>query len=84
MFKKRLRGLFLLLRHLLKEIQRKDYKKNKDNGKEATGVDKSLEKMKDYVRNEKQNGQNYDLGRQNIKKINEINLKLEMKMLFLA
>ena len=84
MFKKRLRGLFLLLRHLLKEIQRKDYKKNKDNGKEVTGVDKSLEKMKDYVRNEKQNGQNYDLGRQNIKKINEINLKLEMKMLFLA
>lgn len=40
--------------------------------------------MKDYVRNEKQNGQNYDLGRQNIKKINEINLKLETKMLFLA
>ena len=36
------------------------------------------------MRSDKTNGHDYDLGRQSIKKINEINFRLESKMLFLA
>ena len=68
----------------MKDIQRKDYKKNKDASKECGGMEKTMDKMKDYSRLEKQNGHNYDMGKQNMKKIGEIREKLEKKMLVLA
>jgi hypothetical protein len=74
----------MLFRHLLKDIQRKDYKKNKDSTKEGVPSDKPTDKFKDSYKNERQSDISYDLGRLNVKRINEINARLEKKALFLA
>jgi|LakMenEpi03Aug12_release.lakeMendotaPanAssembly.Ray.scaffolds.fasta_scaffold4370561_1 hypothetical protein len=55
-------------RHLLKDIQRKDYKKNKDN-KDGTVERNTVEKSKDYSKIDKNYELSNDLSRINLNKM---------------
>lgn len=76
MFKKGYKYTLHLFRNMLKDIQRKDYKKNKENGKEGTSNDKGLEKSSSFARNERQFDLIRDQGKQTLKKITEISVSL--------
>lgn len=55
-------------RHLLKDIQRKDYKKNKDN-KDGTVERNTMEKHKDFSKIDKNYELSNDLSRLNLNKM---------------
>ena len=73
--------LLLLRRHLLKDIQRKDYKKNKDNPRDTP--DRAIERSHG-TRADKLSDSTRDLGKQHLKKLNELQAGLEKKALLLA
>ena len=67
MFKKGYKYWDKPIRHLLKDIQRKDYKKNKDSAKEQSDG-KNVERSREF-KIEKTTDANYDLGRNSLKRM---------------
>jgi hypothetical protein len=72
-------------RHLLKDIQRKDYKKNKENTKETATHEKSIvERSKENNKNERNYEAITDSNQLALNKVKELNADLERKAIFIA
>ncbi len=82
---KRIQVFLFLLRHLLKDIQRKDYKKNKENTKETGSNEKSMvERSKEGNKNEKNYEVITDSNQICLNKVKDLNAELEKKAIFVA